>query len=149
MEHLETIQRIKRYFDISELAGKDCAKKYGEFAWAFFDSRLLEVLLWLREGLGVPLVCNTKALQQRGLRTNLSAIVKEKTDAGKIYMSAHCLGKGVDLSSGKMTADAMRVWVRQHIDECPYPIRMEKDVTWLHVDVLTTGENGKLIEFKG
>lgn len=148
MEHIETIRSIKRYFSLSELVDAETYKKYGEFAWAFLDPRLLEVILWLREGLGIPLVCNTSALQQRGLRTNLSPLVQDKTKAGKLYLSAHCLGKGVDLSSGKMTAEAMRVWVRQHIDECPYPIRMEKDVNWLHIDVMNTTEN-KLVEFKG
>lgn len=64
MEYLEAIIQIKRYFDISELVGKDCAKKYGELAWAFLDARLLEVLLWLREGTKIPLVCNTAKLQE-------------------------------------------------------------------------------------
>lgn len=148
MEHLELIQRLKKYFDISELVGKDCAKKYGEFAWAFFDARLLEVLLWLREGLGIPLVCNTAKLQQRGLRTNNCQMVREKTLANQMYCSAHVLGKGVDLSSGKMSAIEIRQWIRKHIDECPHPIRMERDVTWLHVDVMNLTED-KLVEFNG
>ena len=143
----EKIQNIKRYFALPELVGREVASKYGEFAWAFFDPRLLEVILWLHEGLGIPLVCNTKDLQQRGLRTNMSPLVQEKTKAGKMYLSAHCLGKGVDLSSSKMSARDMRKWIRQHIDECPHPIRMEKDVNWLHIDVMNTTEN-KLVEFK-
>lgn len=146
----DTIQNIKRYFALPELVGREVAAKYGEFAWAFFDTRLLEVLIWLREGLGVPLVCNTSALQQRGLRTNLSPLVQVKTKAGKMYLSAHCLGKGVDLSSGKMSSKDMRKWIRQHIDECPHQIRLEGDKsapTWLHIDVLNTTDN-KLVIFE-
>lgn len=146
----DTIQNIKRYFALPELVGREVAAKYGEFAWSFLDSRLLDVILWLREGLCVPLVCNTPALQQRGLRTNLSPLVQDKTKAGRLYLSAHCLGKGVDLSSGKMSAKDMRKWIRQNIDECPHAIRLEGDKsapTWLHVDVLNTTDN-KLVIFE-
>lgn len=146
----ELIQNIKHYFDLHELVGRDVYAKYGEFAWAFLDHRLLEVILWLREGLGIPLVCNTSSLQQRGLRTNLSPLVQEKTKAGRLYLSAHCLGKGVDLSSSKMSANDMREWIRQHIDECPHPIRLEGDKsapTWLHIDVLNITDN-KLVVFE-
>ena len=146
----DTIKNIKRYFALPELVGREVAAKYGEFAWAFFDPRLLDVILWLREGLGVPLVCNTPALQQRGLRTNMSPLVQEKTKAGRMYLSAHCLGKGVDLSSSKMSAKDMRKWVREHIDECPHPVRLEGDKsapTWLHIDVMNITDN-KLGEFE-
>lgn len=149
MEHIETIQRIKRYFDISELAGKDCARKYGEFAWAFFDARILEVLLWLREGLNIPLVCNTAKLQQRGLRTNTCQMVREKTLVNQMYLSAHCLGKGVDLSSPVMSAMEMRAWIRKHIADCPHAIRLESDKsspTWCHIDVCNITDK-KLVEF--
>lgn len=146
----DTIENIKHYFALPELVGRDVAAKYGELAWAFIDTRLLEVILWLREGIGIPLVCNTVALQQRGLRTNLSPLVQEKTKAGRLYLSAHCLGKGVDLSSSKMSANDMREWIRQHIDECPHPIRLEGDKsapTWLHIDVLNITDN-KLVVFE-
>lgn len=146
----ELIQKIKRYFALPELVGRDVYAKYGELAWAFLDHRLLDVILWLREGLGIPLVCNTAALQQRGLRTNLSPLVQEKTKAGKMYLSAHCIGKGVDLSSSKMSAKDMRKWIRQHIDKCPHPIRMEGDKsapTWLHIDVMNITDN-KLVIFE-
>ena len=146
----EKIQNIKRYFALPELVGREVYAKYGELAWAFLDTCLLEVILWMREGLGIPLVCNTVALQQRGLRTNLSPLVQEKTKAGKMYLSAHCLGKGVDLSSSKMSANDMRRWVRQHIAECPHPIRLEGDKsapTWLHIDVMNITDN-KLVIFE-
>ena len=145
-----TIQNIKHYFALPELVGREVDAKYGELAWAFLDTRLLEVILWLREGLNIPLVCNTASLQQRGLRTNISPLVHEKTKAGKMYMSAHCLGKGVDLSSSKMSANDMRRWIRQHIDDCPHAIRIEGDrsaPTWLHIDVMNITDN-KLVIFE-
>ena len=142
MKPNETIERLKKYFSIAELVGRDAAERYkpfGDLAWAFFDLRLLEVLLWLREGINVPLVCNTAKLQERGLRTNISATVQAKTGKGQMYCSAHCLGKGVDLSSGKMSANDIRRWIRTHIADCPHPIRLEDDrsaPTWVHIDVM-------------
>lgn len=152
MDCKDIVQKLKQYFDISELVGKAAAeryKPYGDLAWSFFDQRLLEVLLWLREGIKIPLVCNTAKLQERGLRTNVSATVKKKTDVGQMYCSAHCLGKGVDLSSGKKTANEIRQWIREHIDECPHPIRLENDKsapTWVHIDVMNLS-GSKLQEF--
>lgn len=138
-----------RYFSLKELVSESVYKRYGEFAWAFFDPRLFDVLVWLREGTGVPLVCNTKQLQQRGYRENTCQIVRDKTRDGQMYCSAHMLGKGVDLSSGAMSAKDMRKWIRANVCSCPWPIRIENDKsapTWLHIDVMNETDN-KLIEF--
>lgn len=139
---------VQKYFTLPELVSSRVLAKYGDFAWNFFDPRLLDVLVWLREGMGIPLVCNTSTLQQRGLRENTCAIVQERTRAGALYMSAHVLGKGVDLSSGKKSAVEIRKWIRAHIDSCPWPIRLENDKsapTWVHIDVMNN--TSKLIEF--
>ena len=154
MDYLETIHQIKRYFTLSELVDERTVKERGEFAWACFDPRALEVLLWLREGLGIPLVVNTKDRQQRGLRTNVCEMVKTKTLADILYIGAHNLGKGFDVNAAKnrMTPDEIRAWIVAHIDECPYPIRLEDGKsakTWVHFDVMNTGEKDKLIWFKG
>lgn len=140
---------VAKYFGLAELVSAAVLKKYGSFAWSVFDPRLLDVLLWLREGLGIPLVCNTKQHQQRGFRENLCTIVKEKTKAGQLYLSGHTIGKAVDLSSGAMTARDIRKWIRANIDSCPHPIRLEDDKsapTWVHIDVMNTTDC-KLVEF--
>lgn len=136
---LETIQQLKRYFALTELVDKATYQKYGEFAWAFFDVRLLEVLLWLREGLNRPMVINNSTFQQRGLRTNISPLVQAKTEKGAIYLSAHNLGKGVDFHCPSLPPNAVREWIVENIDTCPYPIRLEDDKsapTWVHIDVM-------------
>lgn len=125
------------------------AKRDGDKAWGYFDLRLLEVLLWIREGLNIRMVINTKTQQQRGLRTNICDIVKAKTLACILYISAHLLGKGVDFSSPDMSAKDIRQWIREHIDECPWPIRLEDDKsapTWVHIDVCNITDQ-KLVEF--
>ena len=45
---------IKDYFDIQELVCRHVYEKYGNNAWQFFDNRLLETLLVIREKLGKP-----------------------------------------------------------------------------------------------
>lgn len=154
MKHEEVIKKIRGYFALPELADARTIKERGELVWAMFDQNALEVLLWLREGLGIPLVINTKDRQQRGLRTNVCDMVKEKTLADILYIGAHNLGKGFDVNAAKnrMTPDEIRAWIVAHIDECPHPIRLEDGATaktWCHWDVMNTGENGKLIWFKG
>lgn len=141
--------KITQYFRITELVSAKVYAKFGQQAWSFFDPRILDVLLWLREGLNIPLVVNTAALQQRGFRENTCAIVAEKTRKGALYCSAHCRGMAIDFSSGKMSATDIRHWIRAHVKSCPHPIRIENDrsaPTWVHVDVCNTS-GSRLQEF--
>lgn len=144
---------IKTYFSIKELVSKATYNAFRERAWAFFDPRLLETIVFIREHLGIPLVVNNWSsngtLQQRGLRCNTDQIVADKTKAGKMYCSAHTRGQAVDFSSGKMSAKDIRKWIRAHEDELPYPIRLESDAsapTWVHLDVCNTSVR-KIVEF--
>lgn len=144
------IETFRKYFALKEVVDHQTLSRDGDKAWGYFDLRLLEVLIWIREGLGIPLVINTKTQQQRGLRTNICEIVKQKTLAGILYISGHLLGKAVDFNAAgnRMTAEQIRQWIRDHIDKCPWPIRLEKDVNWVHVDTCNATDQ-KLIEFKG
>ena len=147
------MNEIRKYFSIRELVSKRVWNKCGDAAWSFFDPRLFDVVVWLRKGLGIPLVCNNWAnggsLEQRGFRCNLDGLVKDKTDAGKLYCSAHIRGQAIDLSSGKMSAKQIRTWIRVHAAQCPHPIRLESDKsapTWVHIDVCNISGQ-KIVEF--
>lgn len=150
---MTSLQSFQKYFDLREVVRKAVFLRYGQQAWQFFDPRLLDVVVWLRDGMGIPLVCNNWSrggkLDERGFRDNLSPIVLDKTKANTLYASSHERGMGIDLSSGKATAEEIREWIRQHIDECPHPIRLENGKsapTWCHLDVCNITAN-KLIEF--
>ena len=147
---MNELKDFQKYFDLREVVSKKVYDRYGQQAWQFFDPRLLAVVVWLRKNMGIPLVCNNWAnggsLSQRGFRANLDQIVADKTKQGKLYCSAHCLGKGIDLSSGRASASAIRQWIRANIASCPYPIRLEDDVNWVHIDVMNITDK-KLIEF--
>lgn len=142
MERDKAIALLGKYFDISELVSKAVYTKYGQSAWRFFSTDLLETLIALRtEILKVPLVCNNwksgGSYTQRGFRENTCELVAEKTKKGTMYLSAHTIGKGVDLSSGKMTAAQMRTAIKKLAYKLPHKVRVEDGVNWLHIDTMT------------
>lgn len=84
---------------------------------------------------------------QRGLRCNMCQLVKSKNS---IYLSAHCLGKAIDFHVPGMDAETVRNLIRTNIGQFEYPIRIEKDVNWVHVDnYQQKGSSNKLSEFVG
>lgn len=144
---------IKQYFDIRELVCRHVYNKHKENAWDFFDPRLLETMLWIRENIGRPIYVNNwdsnGQLTQRGLRCNLCSLVRAKTNAQTLYLTAHSQGMGVDFDVKGMTAEQVRQWIKANENKLPHPIRLEKDVTWVHLDVRTDGSKGKIVMFKG
>ena len=98
------------YFSVKELVCKHVYERYGENAAMFLDEKLIETLNVIREQiLCAPMTVNNwhagGNFTQRGLRCNICELVKSKTDAGKLYLSAHMLGKAVDCNVEGMTAE--------------------------------------------
>lgn len=155
MEKSKLIIEIKKFFKIQEFVDERTFQRWGENAWNFLDDRLLETILVLRRDiLKVPMVCNDWCFggknSQRGLRSNLSYLVKEKTDNNVLYLSQHIFGKALDLVSKKMTAEQMRSLISANQSKLPYPIRMEAGVNWLHFDVMCMiNQTDKIYLFKG
>ncbi len=148
MERDKIIKELSKFFKPKELVSNNVYAAFGEASWRVFDTEFLHTLLVLRRDiLNVPLICNHASSQQRGYRENTCAMVREKTNAGKMYISAHCLGKGCDLSSPKMTAEEMRKAIVLKASLLPYKVRIEKDVTWLHIDVMCTPEQKEKVYF--
>ena len=149
MTRTEIIEGLKKYFKVKELVCPHVFEKHGERAWKFLATIYLHTLLVLRRDiLKVPLVCNTKVLTQRGLRCNLCEIVKAKTEDEIVYLSAHHLGIGGDLSSPEMTAEEMRQKIEEKQDLLPYPVRIELKVNWLHIDCYDDiDDNNKITYF--
>lgn len=127
-----------KYFGIKELVCPHVYEKWGGGSWQFLDKRMLENLEWIREKLGKPIIVNNWAkggqYSQRGLRCNCCILVIEKTDLRKVYLSAHIQGQAVDFNVVGMDAESVRQWIIDHADELPYPCRLERDVSWIHMD---------------
>lgn len=134
---------IKDYFDIRELTCPHVYDKFREYAWNFFDPRLLDTLLVIREKIGKPIYVNNWDMggnfTQRGFRCNICPLVKEKTALEKLYVTAHNQGMGVDFDVKGMSAEEVRKWIVDNKIFLPHPIRLESDVNWVHLDVRTDG----------
>jgi len=141
MTRLQIINELKKYFDIRELV---CAHTYNKFvdkSWQFLDTEILHVLLVLRmDILKVPLTINDYHKKggdktQRGLRCNICPLVKDKTLKNEIYLTAHANGAGLDIIPSGMTAEQGRKKIESLKALLPYPVRLEQDVTWIHIDI--------------
>lgn len=147
----QIIAELKRYFNVKELVCNHVFAKHGDKSWMFLSTPYLETLLFLRQDLlKVPMVCNTNTLKQRGLRCNLCQIVKDKSAINVSYVSAHVTGNGGDFSSAQISAEQMRQLIKEHADELPWRVRIERDVNWLHIDVYDDmPTDAKVVEFNG
>ncbi len=151
MTEQQILQGIKKYFKIYELVGKRTYDQYGERAWRFFDFRLLETLLILRESINKPITANTwkhgGKFTQRGLRTTAQTMIQEACRKDKLYLTAHILGKAVDFGVEGMTSKQVRSWIKTNGALFPYKIRLEGKVTWVHMDVIYEEHNPKVYTF--
>ena len=152
MDRAKILQEIKQYFDIEELVCDHILARWGEDAWKFLDTGYLANLLVLRRDvIQQPMYCNNhkKGVHQRGMRCNLCELVKEKNTP---YLSAHVMGKAGDFSvkefSGLVNMNRIRTKIRLIPAAFPVPMRLEKGVTWLHIDVMPTPNGQKIYEFE-
>lgn len=138
-----------KYFKGKELVSPEVYKIYGEEAIKFIAKDILIFLDLLREDLGVPILVNRPSvgITQRGLRTTIDSIVKDKVKNNKLYLSAHVLGRGVDFEVPSM--DMKKVYERIINNPRRYSMitRIEDpNVTlakgYIHVDNMETGKNG-------
>ena len=148
------MKSIKDYFAIHELVCPHVYNRFGEAAWEFLDKDLLDVLLFIREHLNRPIYINNYKWggdkSQRGLRCNCDPLVKEKTYLEKPYLSAHIFGKGVDFHVQGMTAEEVRKWIADYQVYLPCSIRLETEISWIHLDVIDYGKSAnKITYFKG
>jgi hypothetical protein len=148
MERSEIIKELKAFFKVSELVCPHTLKKWGEDSWQFLDTAYLADLLVVRRDiLKAPMTANTSKNTQRGLRCNRCNMVRMKTS---VYLSAHVLGKAGDFVVSGMTASQAIKKIAENADLLPYPLRLELDVEWLHMDVRSNDKSkAKVTYFKG
>ena len=138
-----------KYFKAKELVSPDVYKVHGEDSFKYFSKNILIFLDTLREDLGVPILVNrpSAGITQRGLRTTIDNIVKDKVKNNKLYLSAHVLGRGIDFEVPNM--DMKKVYERIINNPKKYNMitRIEDpNVTlpkgYIHADDIETGKNG-------
>ena len=148
MNRTEIIKKVSTYFKVQELVCSHIYNKWGEASWQFIDTAYLETLLVIRRDIiRMPMLCNNESMSQRGVRCNLCKLVKSKSTP---YLSAHVLGKAGDFTVIGLSAEEARQRILENADLLPHPIRMEANVTWLHIDVIQQwGKEDKVYLFNG
>ena len=148
MTRAEIINALRPFFDVDELVCDHTYAKFGAVqSWNFLDTDYLHALLIIRRDiLKKPMWCNSKTKHQRGLRCNRCEMVRGKSS---VYLSAHVLGKAGDFDVTGMTAEQARQKIKENAHLLPCPVRLEKGVSWLHIDVRPddTRPGQKVIEF--
>lgn len=141
---------IQKYFDIRELVDQATYNKWRQKSWQFLCPRMLHTLLILREGIGKPITINNWQwngnFDERGLRTNTNTILHNATIEDRLYLSAHIMGKAVDLDVKEMKAEEVRNWILDNEDLFPYKIRLEhkkngRPINWTHIDCFWYWDN--------
>jgi hypothetical protein len=112
-------------------------------AWSFFDPRLLNTLEIIREHIDRSIYINNWMVHgefsQRGFRCIKCSLVKDAIKTNKLYVSAHMCGQAADFDITDMTAEQGRQWIVANQNILPYNIRLERNTSWIHLDV----RNGK------
>ena len=146
----EIIAKLKDKFLIKELVCQHTLAKHGEKSWQFLNTELLETLMVLRfEIFNVPMHINSSSAFQRGLRCNICPEIKKYTDKNQSFLSAHSTGSGVDVDFDGYSAEEARQHIKNNANKLPYPIRLEKNVTWVHIDIYNDLSGNKIVEFVG
>ena len=140
-----------RHFSVKELVCPHIYDKFGDTAFALFDDKLLSTLDFLRDQLG-PIYINDwdsgGGFSQRGFRCIQCQLVKDAIKKNQLYVSAHMTGQAADFDVENKPSGEVRLWILANEIKMPHPIRLEKNVTWVHLDTRNT-DDMKIILFNG
>lgn len=129
---------VPEWFRLEEVVCPHVFNKFGYFAWSFFDDRSLRTMNMIRQKVGKTITINTwiygGEFSQRGLRCIQCSLVKTATNEGRVYCSPHIRGCAFDFDIKGLTAEESRQWIIKNKELWPWPIRLEKDVNWVHLD---------------
>ena len=132
-----------KWFKLYELLPPETYKDE-EHGWETLCDELKKTIDFCRELFKEPLVINDWKIkghrQYCGFRT--------KTCPVGAKFSAHKQGMAADIISPKLSAKDMRKMLHENAAKLPYKVRLEANVSWLHIDVRTDGQTEKIKEFK-
>ena len=127
------------YFTLPELVCSEVYDKYGDTAWQFFDIRLLLTIEKIREVLNKPMIINNwqahGQFSQRGLRCVQCDLMKSVYQAGTLFVDPHAMGQAIDFDVLGLVAEEVRQWIVKNQNILPYAVRLEANVSWVHLDI--------------
>lgn len=138
---------------VKEIVCPHVYAKWGDGALRFIDPQLRAVLDVIRNKiLKKPIrINNGSTFTQRGLRCNVCQLVADKTKTGRLYLSAHNLGKGCDFDCPGLTVQQVHDLIKKNAKLLPCKIRLESPTdapTWTHVDIITEGQKEQVYVFR-
>jgi hypothetical protein len=143
---------ITDFFEVPELVCPEVYHKYNSFALNFFDTKLLIVMEAIRSRLNKKIIINDWQIHgqfsQRGFRCVQCQIMTDLYKSGNLFTDPHALGKAFDFDVEGLVASEVRDYLIKNATLWPYPIRLEADVLWCHIDTYNDGSQGKVILFK-
>jgi hypothetical protein len=133
------IDNLLIHFKIQELVCPHVFEIYGDQSWQFMDEKILMTLYTLRNDIfSLPMVINNYnsggPFTQRGLRCGFCPIVQDKVKQKTLYLSGHIFGQAIDFDVLHFSGDRARqmIWLKEELLQ--YPIRMELNINWVHID---------------
>ena len=131
------LSEFSKNFDVREIVTKECWDLLGDHAITLFDPIILELLIAVRAGLRRPVIVNTwlygGKTDGRGFR--------DKRETTGSSGSMHRCGKAVDFVVNGLSSEYVRAWILRNQLNLPPITRMEKGVSWVHVDTKHTGSD--------
>ncbi|UVX69384.1 MAG: Peptidase M15 [Bacteriophage sp.] len=67
---------------------------------------------------------------------------------GKVVFMGNCTGNAIDFTCEGKTAEEVREIIKAKPLLLPCKVRLEEDVTWVHIDVYDDGTEDKITTFK-
>jgi hypothetical protein len=134
---------ITDYFELNEVVCPEVYHKYGDFAWNFFDSRLLITMEALRQRLNKPITVNNwkdgGEFSQRGFRCVQCHLMISTFQTGELFVDPHTTGKAWDFDVQGLVAEEVRQYIIKNKNLWPYQLRLEDNVSWVHLDIYNNG----------
>ena len=121
-----------KYFKVHELVPQHLYNKYGDGAWKFIDTKLIETIDTIKEHFpkGTMTINNYFWGGTRywsGLRTPKSSYYSET--------SQHSFGRAIDAVFSDYDVEEVRKFILNNLDLFPHIKGLELGVSWLHIDV--------------
>lgn len=119
-----------KHFHIQEFVDIDTFRRLGNRSYLVMDERILVMADKIREYFGKPMIINYAGRQYRGFRP--------PQWLGTRY-SQHRFGRAIDFTIDGLTAEEVRrtILANKCKDAFKQITAMEKNVSWVHVDIRT------------
>ncbi len=121
---------VPKYFKPYEFVSEKMYKIYSDNSLLFISDEMKETMDDLREFFDVPIYINNwqfgGSFQNRGYRDPFTSVGAK--------LSQHKFGRAIDFHSPIIASSTIRKQILENQNLFPHIHRMERDVSWVHID---------------